>query len=67
MAISQGIRKTTTRRKTTKKVKELVKYSWEGQAYVLDLSQDRVYRNWMAIETNRGVSIIGAYKASLSA
>ncbi|MDQ7007302.1 MAG: hypothetical protein Q9Q40_08720 [Acidobacteriota bacterium] len=57
--------KTTTRRKTTRKPKELVNYSFNGENYVLDLHRDRVYRNWMAIETNKGVSIIGAYKASL--
>ena len=57
--------KKTTRRRTAKP-KELVTYTFKGENYVLDLHRDRVYRNWMAIETNRGVSIIGAYKASVS-
>ncbi len=60
-------RKSSTRRKSSKKVKQLVNYDWHGESYVLDLGRDKVYRNWMAIETNKGVSIIGAYKASLSA
>ncbi len=62
-----GTKKTTTRRKTTKKVKQLVSYSFQGENYVLDLARDRVYHNWMAVETNKGVSIIGAYKASITA
>ena len=66
MATTKTSSKKTTRR-SSKKVKQLVNYTWQGDAYVLDLNRDRVYRNWMAIETHIGVSIIGAYKASLSA
>jgi len=63
---SLGVKKKVVRRKSTKKPKELISYSFKGEAYVLDLNRDRVYRNWMAVETNKGVSIIGAYRASLS-
>jgi len=67
MAITTGRKKTTTRRTSTKKVKQLVDYTWQGNSYVIDLNRDKVYRNWMAIETNQGVSIIGAYRASCTA
>ena len=50
-----------------KKVKQLVDYTWQGDSYVIDLNRDKVYRNWMAIDTNQGVSIIGAYRASCTA
>lgn len=56
-----------TRRRSNRKARELVQFHFEGEQYVLDLTSDRVYRNWMAIETNKGVSIIGAYKAQVAA
>jgi hypothetical protein len=55
------------RRRSSRKPKELVSFDYEGEQYVLDLNRDRVYRNWMAVETNKGVAIIGAYKAQMAA
>ena len=55
------------RRRSNRKPKELVSFDCEGEQYVLDLNRDRVYRNWMAVETNKGVAIIGAYKAQMAA
>ncbi len=44
-------------------------FHWEGVNYTLDVDRCRVYRNWMAVETNKGFAILGAYRqtAALSA
>ena len=59
--------KSKTRKAPRRRPKELVDFKWNGDSYVLDLQGDRVYRNWRAVETNRGFTILGAYRASGSA
>lgn len=60
---------TTLKRKTRRSTKKagqqvrLVKFRWEGRDYVLDVARNRVYHNWVALETNKGVAVLGAYKA----
>lgn len=64
MAATTRRTKTTRGRKAaSQKSKKLVDFKWEGDSYVLDLKGDRVYRNWMAVETNKGFSILGAYRS----
>ena len=43
-----------------------VDFRWEGQQYTLDVDRKKVYRNWMAVETNKGFTILGAYRQSLA-
>ena len=45
----------------------LIDYVWGGESYVLDLRSDRVYRDWMAVETNKGFTILGAYRSEQAA
>ncbi len=63
MATTRSRKSPRGRKAESKKSKKLVNFSWEGDAYVLDLKADRVYRNWMAVETNKGFSILGAYRS----
>lgn len=42
----------------------MVAFNFEGVSYVLDLDRNKVYRNWMAVETNKGFTILGAYRHS---
>jgi hypothetical protein len=44
--------------------KQMINFHFEGVAYVLDLERNKVYRNWMAVETNKGFGILGAYRNS---
>lgn len=53
-------RKTSSRRQP----KELVNFRFDGESYVLDLRGDRVYRNWMAVEAQKGFAILGAYRSA---
>lgn len=66
MATSTRRRTTTKSRKTASRrpPKELINFRFDGEAYVLDLKGDRVYRNWMAVEAQKGFTILGAYRAS---
>ncbi|GEM_PF-3013954 len=41
---------------------QFVQYTWDGSNYTLDLVRDRVYKNWMAVETNKGFTILGSYR-----
>ena len=56
-------RKAATRTRKPKQERKLVNFRFEGSDYVLDLVRNQVYRNWMAVETNRGVTILGAYRS----
>ncbi len=64
-------RSVRTRRSTTNTNpgQKFVNFHWEGVNYTLDIDRSRVYRNWMAVETNKGFAILGAYRqtAALSA
>jgi hypothetical protein len=59
--------KSRTRKPARRQPRQLIDFSWGGEKYTLDLQGDRVYRNWMAVETNQGFTILGAYRASTSA
>ena len=68
MAAPKSTRKTVRKnRKNASQPKSLVNFNWEGETYVLDLDRNKVYRNWMAVETNRGFAILGAYRQQASA
>lgn len=41
---------------------KFVDYTFEGITYTLDLTRNKVYRNFMAVETNKGFTILGAYR-----
>lgn len=56
-------RKSTTRGRKATNEKQLVSFRFEGREYVLDLVRNQVYLNWMAVETNKGVTILGAYRS----
>ena len=60
-------RKAATRTRKSKQDRKLVNFRFEGSDYVLDLVRNQVYRNWMAVETNRGVAILGAYRSEQTA
>ncbi|RMG47621.1 MAG: hypothetical protein D6718_03275 [Acidobacteria bacterium] len=49
-------------RRTAVKKPEFVNFKWEGESYTLDLTRQRVYRNWMAVEAQKSFAILGAYK-----
>ncbi|MBP7146296.1 MAG: hypothetical protein KBD01_02040 [Acidobacteria bacterium] len=57
------------RRKPAQGESKFVTFNWEGQDYVLDLARKRVYQKFMAVEANKGFTILGAYRqvASVSA
>lgn len=60
---SSSLRKTTrNRRVQPTQEPKLIDFNFEGVAYVLDLNRNKVYRNWMAVETNKGFLILGAYR-----
>jgi hypothetical protein len=42
----------------------MIDFRFEGVNYTLDVERNKVYRNWMAVETNKGFSILGAYRNS---
>ena len=68
MAAPKSTRKTVRKtRKTASQPKELINFRWEGETYVLDLGRNKVYRNWMAVETNKGFTILGAYRQQAAA
>jgi hypothetical protein len=52
------------RRSTGNAQQKLVAFHWEGVSYTLDVHRNKVYRNWMAVETNKGFAILGAYRQS---
>lgn len=62
MADLRAKRKATTRARKTGQQRKLVSFQYEGRDYVLDLGRNQVYQNWTAVETNRGVAILGAYR-----
>lgn len=57
------------RRSAVNAEQKFVAFHWEGESYMLDVGRNRVYRNFMAVETNKGFAILGAYRhaAALSA
>ncbi len=68
MAATTNVRKSTRKtRKNASRQKELISFRWEGETYVLDLDRNKVYRNWMAVETNKGFTILGAYRQQAAA
>lgn len=54
------------RRKSVQVESKLVNFNWEGQSYTLDINRNRVYQNWMAVEANKGFTILGAYRHTLA-
>ena len=52
----------TTRKRKSGEQRKLVTFQYEGRDYVLDLVRNQVYQNWTAVETTRGVAILGAYR-----
>jgi hypothetical protein len=54
----------TSRTSSKRQPKQLVDFKFDGEAYVLDLKGDRVYRNWMAVEAQKGFTILGAYRSA---
>lgn len=68
MAGIRATRKATTSKssKPTKEPNKLVSFQWEGSQYTIDLLRRKVYQNWMAIETNKGSAIIGAYRNTVA-
>ncbi|GAB4368999.1 MAG: hypothetical protein Kow0062_02570 [Acidobacteriota bacterium] len=62
MADLRARRKAVTRTRRTAQQRKLVSFQYEGREYVLDLVRNQVYQNWTAVETNRGVAILGAYR-----
>lgn len=68
MVTMNSARKSTrSRRPQPMTTQKMVTFNWEGVSYMLDLERDRVYRNWMAVETNKGFTILGAYRNTASA
>jgi hypothetical protein len=64
MSVNPRARKATTRtKKNGKQATRLVSFNWGGRDYMLDLKKNQVYQNFMAVETNRGVAILGAYRS----
>ena len=62
MADLRARRKAVTRTRKTGQQRKLVNFQYEGREYVLDLVRNQVYQNWTAVETTRGVAILGAYR-----
>lgn len=59
--------RTARKSRKTKAPAKLVEFAWDGNKYMLDLKKDRVYQNWMAVETHKGVTILGAYRQDATA
>lgn len=57
-------RKVSPRSRKASAEKQLVSFRFEGREYVIDLVRNQVYLNWMAVETNKGVTVIGAYRSN---
>lgn len=54
--------RTAAKKGTKKQTSRLIPFHWEGGQYTLDLQRNKVYQNWMAVETNKGCAILGAYR-----
>ncbi len=52
------------RRPETSVDQRMIDFRFEGVNYTLDIERNKVYRNWMAVETNKGFTILGAYRNS---
>ena len=59
-------RSLSNRRSSLSSVQRFVDFNHDGVQYVLDVDRNKVYRNWMAVETNKGFTILGAYRQSVS-
>jgi hypothetical protein len=66
MASIRPTRKATTKGKHDKGTNRMVSFHWEGLQYTIDLQRQKVYQNWMAVETNKGCAIMGAYRSSVT-
>ena len=65
MASSAGSRRSVRAKRSINNTgQKFVAFSWEGVSYTLDVHRNKVYRNWMAVETNKGFAILGAYRHS---
>jgi hypothetical protein len=65
MPTASALRKTTvTRRTPAASGQKFIEYTFEGASYTLDLDRNRVYRNWMAVETTKGFAILGSYRTA---
>ncbi len=63
-AVVAARKSSRNRRATSSHEQKLIDFNFEGVVYVLDLDRNKVYRNWMAVETNKGFTILGAYRNS---
>ena len=59
-------RSLSNRRSSLSSVQRFVDFNHDGVQYVLDVDRNKVYRNWMAVETNKGFTILGAYRHSVA-
>ncbi len=65
MPTASALRKSTASRRTPAATSQkFIEYTFEGVSYTLDLERNRVYRNWMAVETNKGFTILGSYRTA---
>jgi hypothetical protein len=67
MANNATARKASTKTNPKKSSKQLVSFKWESLQYTLDLQRNRVYQNWMAVESNKACTILGAYRSDATA
>ena len=55
--------RTSTRRKIISEVdRRLVDFKFDEKTYKIDLSSNRVYRNWVSVEAQQRIAILSAYR-----
>lgn len=65
-SLSVSRKSSRSRRKAVQAESKYINFDWEGQNYTLDINRNRVYQNWMAVEANKGFTILGAYRHTLA-